>query len=221
MKSQAVEKLKKVNVIIDAANNEKADYHVTGTVRTWKMNSKWVLPDVSTYESLISSEETKWKDNKGKEHTMYTKKYREEIKDHYAHWSFEWNVLATFYLVDAKTGQGLAGAKIKVTDKNGKEVMSFVSKEDGVDITGKLSVGETYTFTEISAPRGYKIADPVKLMIEDTSEVQKVTMKDEKIPDVPHVPQTGKDFPVLPVVSLIMSLMVLAYELWRTIREKK
>ena len=99
--------------------------------------------------------------------------------------------------------------------------MSFISKEDGTCITGKLAVGETYTFTEVSAPRGYKIADPVKLKIEDTSEVQKVTMKDEKIPDVPHVPQTGEDFPVLPVVSLIMSLMVLAYELWRTIKEKK
>ena len=126
-----------------------------------------------------------------------------------------------FIKVDAKTGQGLAGAKIKVTDKDGKEIMSFVSKEEGVDITGKLAVGETYTFNEVSAPRGYKIADPVKLKIEDTSEVQKVTMKDEKIPDVPHVPQTGKDFPVLPVVSLIMSLMVLAYELWKTIKEKK
>lgn len=116
MKSQAVEKLKKVNVIIDAANNEKADYYVTGTVSTWKMNSKWVLPDVSTYESLISSEETKWKDDKGKEHTMYTKKYREEIKDHYAHWSFEWNVLATFYLVDAKTGQVVVSESVSAFD---------------------------------------------------------------------------------------------------------
>ncbi len=94
--------------------------------------------------------------------------------------------------VDAKTGQGLAGAKFVVLDKDGNEVMKFTSKEDGVSIKGKLAVGQTYTFHEVSAPNGYKTAKDVKYTVEDTSKVQKVTIKDEKIPSTPpHVPQTG------------------------------
>ena len=70
--------------------------------------------------------------------------------------------------------------------------MKFTSKEDGVSIKGKLAVGQTYTFHEVSAPNGYKTAKDVKYTVEDTSKVQKVTIKDEKIPSTPpHVPQTG------------------------------
>lgn len=104
-----------------------------------------------------------------------------------------------FIKVDADSGKILAGAKIKVTDKNGKEVMKFTTGNDEFDIIGKLAVGETYTFTEISAPSGYKIAKPVKITILDTAKVQVVKMKDEKIPDVSHVPQTGKSMPVIPI----------------------
>ena len=104
-----------------------------------------------------------------------------------------------FIKVDADSGKTLAGAKIKMTDKNGKEVMRFTTGNDEFDIVGKLAVGETYTFTEISAPSGYKIAKPVKITIKDTAKVQVVKMKDERIPDVPHVPQTGKNTPVIPI----------------------
>lgn len=69
--------------------------------------------------------------------------------------------------------------------------MKFVTKDDVYDITGKLVVGETYTFKETSAPSGYRLAKPVKVTIKDTGDVQKVTVKDESIPDVPETPQTG------------------------------
>ena len=68
--------------------------------------------------------------------------------------------------------------------------MKFTSKEDGYDITGKLAVGETYTFKEIEAPKGYKLAKEVKYTVKDTDEVQNITVKDEKVPR-PKVPQTG------------------------------
>ncbi len=105
MKFEATEKLKGVNVVTDAASDKNLDYYVTGRVDVWKMDSKWNLPSVTTSAKLISTEETKWTDSKGKEHKMKTKKYRDEITDHYAYWSFTWNVRATFYLVNAKTGQ--------------------------------------------------------------------------------------------------------------------
>lgn len=121
--------------------------------------------------------------------------------------------------LDAKTGQGLPGAKFTVTDTDGKEVMKFVSTEDGVDITGKLIVGQTYTFTETSAPKGYKTAKPVTYTIKDTGKVQKVSVTDERIPEnKPPVPQTGERTPLIPLaVGFIMAAGVAVW----TLRKKK
>lgn len=105
MKFEAMEELKGVSVITDATSDKELDYYVTGNVDVWKLISKWNLPRVTTSSDLISTETTKWTDNKGKEHKMYTRKYKDKIVDHYAYWSFTWNVRATFYLVNAKTGQ--------------------------------------------------------------------------------------------------------------------
>lgn len=110
--------------------------------------------------------------------------------------------------LDAKTGQGLSGAKFTVTDADGKEVMKFVSTEDGVDITRKLIVGQTYTFTETSAPKGYKTAKPVTYTIKDTGKIQKFSVTDERIPEnKPPVPQTGERTSVIPLaVGFIMAV---------------
>ena len=113
--------------------------------------------------------------------------------------------------LDKKSGQALGGAKFVVTDSKGKEVMKFVTKDEGYDITGKLVVGETYTFTETSAPSGYQLAEPVKITIKDTSKVQTVTVKDVPIPDVPDTPQTGHNKSIyLYVLALLFGTGVLA-----------
>lgn len=88
------------------------------------------------------------------------------------------------------TGQGMRGARFEVYDSQGKKVMKFTSKEEGYDITGKLAVGETYTFKEVEAPKGYRLAKPVKYTVKDTGKVQEVSVTDKKIPK-PKVPQTG------------------------------
>ena len=103
------------------------------------------------------------------------------------------------------TGQGLRGAKFEVYDKDNKMVLKFTSKEEGYDITGKLAVGETYTFKEIEAPKGYKLAKPVKYTVKDTREVQNVSVTDEKTPK-PRVPQTGG---VTPFAMMAVLLFIL------------
>lgn len=103
------------------------------------------------------------------------------------------------------TGQGLRGAKFEVYDKDNKVVLKFTSKEDGYDITGKLAVGETYTFKEVEAPKGYKLAKPVKYTVKDTGKVQKVSVTDEKTPK-PRVPQTGG---ITPFAMMAVLLFVL------------
>lgn len=97
---------------------------------------------------------------------------------------------------DNATGQGLSGAKFEVYDSRDKKVLSFISKEEGYDITGKLAAGETYTFKEVEAPEGYRLAKPVKYTVKDTGKVQKVTVKDDRIPK-PSVPQTGGTTPTV------------------------
>lgn len=103
------------------------------------------------------------------------------------------------------TGQGLRGAKFEVYDSNDKKVMSFTSKEEGYDIIGKLNAGETYTFKEIEAPKGYQLAEPVQYTVKDTGEVQKVSVTDKKTP-IPKVPQTGGTTPLVVAVILLSVL---------------
>lgn len=103
------------------------------------------------------------------------------------------------------TGEGLRGARFDVLDSKGKKVMSFTSVEDGVDITGKLIVGETYTFKEVEAPKGYKLAKPVSYKIKDTGEVQKISVTDKKNKK-PHHPQTGGTAPILPLLLVLLVL---------------
>ena len=93
--------------------------------------------------------------------------------------------------------------------------MKFVTKDDGDDITGKLVVGETYTFKEISAPSGYRLAKPVKVTIKDTGAVQKVTVKDEPIPDVPETPQTGGMIPIIPMAVGLTMVLGVAMMVWK------
>lgn len=103
------------------------------------------------------------------------------------------------------TGQGLRGAKFEVFDSSDKKVMSITSKEEGYDIIGKLKAGETYTFKEIEAPKGYQLAQPIKYTVKDTGEVQKVSVTDKKTP-TPKVPQTGGTTPLVVAVILFSML---------------
>ncbi len=111
------------------------------------------------------------------------------------------------------TGEGLRGAKFEVYNSSNEKVLSFTSKEEGFDITGKLVVGETYTFKEVEAPKGYKLANAVKYTIKDTGEVQNVSVTDEKQPK-PDVPQTGANTPLVTTILLLFALVcsgILAY----------
>ena len=102
-------------------------------------------------------------------------------------------------------------SKFVVTNEDGKEVMRFESTEDGVDITGKLVVGKTYTFTEVSAPKGYMGGKPVKYTVKDTDEVQKVSVVNERIPKEPKVPQTGTEMPVIPMAVAFFTALGVAF----------
>lgn len=80
--------------------------------------------------------------------------------------------------IDARTGKGLAGAKLRVTDKNGRMIDEW--RSDGkARVISNLTVGDSYTMTEVEMPDGYATAEPVKFTVKNTQQVQNVEMKDE------------------------------------------
>ena len=89
--------------------------------------------------------------------------------------------------VDAANNKELAGAVLKVTDKEGNEVDKWTS-EEGKNHTVTVKPG-TYTFTEVSAPKGYELAESITFNVDlngkvtiDGKEVTAVVMKDAKKP---------------------------------------
>ena len=74
----------------------------------------------------------------------------------------------------------VSGAKLKVTDKGGRILDEWTSDGKTHVIKGLLS-GETFTLTEVSAPKGYKVAKPITFTMNTDGSGTKIVMKDERI----------------------------------------
>ena len=98
----------------------------------------------------------------------------------------------------------------------------------------RLTAGTSYTIQENEAPDGYKIAEPVTFIVEDTDEVQKITMADEKEdipketpiesepPKNPEAPKTGDVFnPLFWGSALLISGVASALFLIIKLKKKK
>lgn len=107
---------------------------------------------------------------------------------------------------DITTKKELEGAKLKVTDKDGKVIDEWTSGKQPHMIKN-LTAGETYTLTEVIAPKNYKVAESIQFTVKDTGVAQKVVMYDELLPVAKKV-KTGDDtrinyYVVVAVLSLI------------------
>jgi LPXTG-motif cell wall-anchored protein len=79
---------------------------------------------------------------------------------------------------DITTGKELAGAKLEIIDKNGDVFAAWTT--DGSAYTINAIPAGDYILRETTAPYGYKIAEQVKFTVEETGEIQKVAMSDER-----------------------------------------
>ncbi|MBP3800084.1 MAG: hypothetical protein ILA19_03785, partial [Bacilli bacterium] len=96
-----------------------------------------------------------------------------------------------FSKTDVTGDKELPGAKLKVTNKEGKVIDEWTSTENKHTIEG-LVVGNEYTMTEEIAPDGYVKATSITFKVENTKEVQHVQMKD-KIVDMSKVDIGGEE----------------------------
>lgn len=79
---------------------------------------------------------------------------------------------------DITTQEEKPGAHLKVTDKDGAVVDSWISTDEEHIIKG-LTVGETYTLTETLAPDGYVTSSDVTFTVLDGGKVTTVIMYDD------------------------------------------
>ena len=94
-----------------------------------------------------------------------------------------------FSKVDAETGEELPGAVLELYTPDGSLLDTWETSDIPHVIPG-LPVGEGYVLREVTAPEGFEVAADVTFNVEDTTEIQTITMEDEKTPDQPEEPET-------------------------------
>ena len=92
-----------------------------------------------------------------------------------------------FSKVDAETSEELPGAVLELYAPDGSLLDTWETSDIPHTIPG-LPVGEGYVLREVSAPEGFQVAEDVTFNVEETTEVQTITMEDEKTPDQPEEP---------------------------------
>lgn len=132
------------------------------------------LEEVETTDGLVS-DSTKYEVKFTKKDNI-TKVYTEtkEISNE--------TTLVEFSKTDITGDKELDGATLTVTDEDGNEIDKWVSGEETHKIEG-LKAGATYILTEEIAPDGYVKSSSIAFTVENTNEIQKVTMVD-KVVDV-------------------------------------
>ena len=80
---------------------------------------------------------------------------------------------------DITSGKELTGAKLEIVDKNGEIYVAWTT--DGKPYTLNAIPAGDYTLKETFAPYGYMIANEVAFTVEETGEIQKVSMTDERV----------------------------------------
>ena len=80
---------------------------------------------------------------------------------------------------DITTGNEITGARLEILDENGEVYASWTT--DGTPYTLNAIPAGDYTLRETFAPYGYMIAGEVAFTVEETGEIQKVSMTDERV----------------------------------------
>ena len=167
--------------IIDNADGSKI-YSKGQEIGTYNLNKNGNLKVENLLMGTYELEETKTLDGLVLNDTKYEIKFEQEdlIRKVYEDKENISNDTTIFeFSKKSITGDDeLEGAKLSVTDENGKIIDTWTSSKDNHKIEG-LIVGKTYKLNEEIAPDGYTKATSVDFKVENTKEIQKVEMIDK------------------------------------------
>ena len=103
---------------------------------------------------------------------------------------------------DITTKKELEGAKLKVTDKDGKIIDEWTSGKQPHMIKN-LTAGETYTLTEAIAPKNYKVAESLRFTVKDTGKIQRVIMYDRPVNNYVETGDENNYYFILMLICMI------------------
>lgn len=103
---------------------------------------------------------------------------------------------------DITTKKELEGAKLKVTDTDGKVIDEWTSGKQPHMIKN-LTAGETYTLTEVIAPKNYKIAESLRFTVKDTGKIQRVIMYDRPVNNYVETGDENNYYFILMLICMI------------------
>lgn len=92
---------------------------------------------------------------------------------------------------DVTTGKEITGAKLEILDEYGDVYAAWTT--DGTPYTLNAIPAGDYTLRETFAPYGYMIANEVAFTVEETGEIQKVSMTDERVKGYIEIYKTDSD----------------------------
>ena len=119
----------KARVIFNNNSHETPRYYVQGAIYRFSYDREWIAPHVTVYNSLVSSKKQKWRDRKGKEHTMRISDYKTSVTPHLGRWQYTATVSANFSLVDARTGRIVVNHNdVETDDKRADAYRHFMKK---------------------------------------------------------------------------------------------
>lgn len=103
---------------------------------------------------------------------------------------------------DITTKKELEGAKLKVTDKDGKVIDEWTSGKQPHMIKN-LTAGETYTLTEAIAPKNYKVAESLRFTVKDTGKIQRIIMYDRPVNNYVETGDENNYYFILMLICMI------------------
>ena len=86
----------------------------------------------------------------------------------------------TFTKTDVTGDQEVSGAKMSITDLEGKVIDEWISSNKAHEIDG-LESGKTYYLNEDTSPAGYVKATKIEFKVNEDGKIQKVNMKDKVV----------------------------------------
>ena len=133
-------KYAKASINYGGKNESPSRYYVQGAISRYSLDRRWIEPSASTYNSVISTQKSKWYDRYGKEHEMTTTKYETKISDNYGHWAYKATVGGRFALVNAGTGGTVFSKSYVETDDKTSDAYLHLLKDFYEDVNKSLGL---------------------------------------------------------------------------------